>query len=178
MSQRSTTVEKRFNYLNLKNILNSKAIDRQQALNGFVILLLAFVVWAAHFQSFQQFSLYREDFHKSSADDAVDMDTSLAILAAHWQDHSERRRTPAAHRTHLHICSIRRTAWWFACHVCTRLLGQFDSCVAVSQAHAAIDAKRFFLPSPALSYLPCFRPIQIMLGSPARLEFYPHQSYF
>lgn len=46
----------------LKKRLDLKAIDRQQALNGFVLLLFALVVWAAHFQNFQQFSLYREDF--------------------------------------------------------------------------------------------------------------------
>lgn len=42
--------------------LNLKALDRQQALNGFVVLLLALIVWVAYFQDFQRFSLYREDF--------------------------------------------------------------------------------------------------------------------
>jgi hypothetical protein len=39
-----------------------KVLNRQQTFNGFVFLLLALIIWVAYFQSFQQFSIYREDF--------------------------------------------------------------------------------------------------------------------
>lgn len=42
--------------------LNLKVLNRQQAFNGFVFLLLALIIWVAYFQNFQQFSIYREDF--------------------------------------------------------------------------------------------------------------------